>query len=530
MKSKKLREQNFLFASNIDNPKVFFQGYCFVDTDYIFGDKGREKFHQQTGLSIKGGEDGCYVTVQSTGNTYSFSSDFYGYKKLFYYWTPDIWVVSNSIFLICEHLKKSNIFIRANYSQLSTVGIHRSLFFNQIYCTNTIVENIKLLPVGFELDISKFSYMIKKIENKFEIDSYKQGLSSFISVWTARLAGLIKYGIDIQSDLTGGIDSRTVFTVLKKATEMLEEDAKSPVLRSGATNDNKDLTIATMIAENYGFPINKRNLSISNKFSGEESFFSWKSLCLGVYHPIYFPSYGPQPSLVALAGGGAENHRLFYKYEDAEAFIRANAARIEPDWLSNNFEAEMHSEMQRMSSTGSKVDLMTRHYREYRNRMHAGRSPQYVSSFNPLASKILDETAEFAGLERLKAGQVSFDIMASLLPSIFDIPFDSPSKALNELRRSNLTIIREWEVKNIGRVFINTIIDDSIPDKTANAFELLNDDFQSALDRPFVKNFFGKEFIVETNSLMIEAKNNRRFSHAIDGQAISAVIAAAMFD
>ncbi len=530
MNSNKLRDQHFLFASNIENPKVFFQGYCFVETDYIFGDGGREQFYRQTGLKIEGGEDGCYVTVQTLDDTYLFSSDFYGYKKLFYYWTPKVWIVSNSIFLICEHLKKSNIFLKANYSQLSTVGIHRSLFFNQIYCVNTIVEGVKLLPVGFSLNISKSGYTINKIENNTKFKSYRDGLSSFISTWTARLAGLINNGIDIQSDLTGGLDSRTVFTVLKTATELITDSKRLPVLRSGATEDNKDLKIATVIAEAYGFPINEKSSLITNRFSGEESFLSWKSLCLGVYHPIYFPSYGPQPSVVALAGGGAENHRLFYKYSDTEAFIGANAVKIEPTSFINDFEAEMHTEMQRMSLTGSKVDLMTRHYREYRNRMHAGRSPQYVSSFNPLASKILDDVAEFAGLERLKAGQVSFDIMASLLPSIFDIPFDSPSKSLNETRRANLTVIKDWEVKSIGRVFIDTPSNDGVSNKTANVFELLNEDFQKSLDKPFVKNFFGQEFIKQTNDTMLEAKDNRKFSHAIDGQGIAAVIAGGMFD
>lgn len=530
MNLNKLKDQHFLFASNIENPKVFFQGYCFVETDYIFGDGGREKFYNHTGSRIKGGEDGCYITVESSDNIYSFSSDFYGYKKLFYYWTPEIWVVSNSIFLICEHLKKSNVFLKANYSQLSTVGIHRSLFFNQVYCVDTIVEGIKLLPVGFKLNISKSKYMIEKLENNTKFKSYRDGLSLFISIWTSRLAGLINNGIDIQSDLTGGLDSRTVFTVLKTATELVKDSVQIPVLRSGATEDNKDLEIATIIAGTYGFPINEKSLSITNRFSGEESFFSWKSLCLGVYHPIYFPSYGPQHSLVALAGGGAENHRLFYKYNDTEAFIKANAAKIQPTWFINNFEAEMHTEIRRMSLTGSKVDLMTRHYREYRNRMHAGRSPQYVSSFNPLASKILDATAEFAGLERLKAGQVSFDIMASLLPSIFDIPFDSPSKALNETRINNLTIIKDWEVKGVGKVFIDTPINNSISQKTASAFEFLNDDFQNSLDKPFVKSFFTKEFINQANNIMIEARDKRRFPHAIDGQSIAAVIAASMFD
>ncbi len=102
-----------------------------------------------------------------------------------------------------------------------------------------------------------------------------------------------------------------------------------------------------------------------------------------------------------------------------------------------------------MTLIGSKVDPMVLHFREYRDRMHGGRNPQYMTLFNPLGSKILDEVSEVSGSRRFKVGQVNYDIMSNLLPEILEIPFDSDLKALTEEKTAHwLTdggIEDEWD-------------------------------------------------------------------------------------
>lgn len=515
----------------MDNPDKFFQGYCFVGSDYIFGENGFEKFYNEKGIKINGGEDGCYIIMESKNNSFSFSSDFSGNKKIFYYWNPGFWIVSNSIFLIVEHLKNNNVTLIANYSQLAAIGVPTGSFYNQLYSVNTFIEGIKLLPTGNFLKISNSSYSIEKLNRTIAFNGYEEGLSIFIRTWIARLVGLLDNGFNVQSDLTGGADSRTVFAMLKYAVEKAKVGNNLPSFRSGSTENNTiDLKIANIIGQFYDLPINEGEFPILKRFTGEESYTSWKALCLGVYHPVYFPTFGPQSDIVSLGGAGAENHRPFYKDQNVESFIKSNASRVSPKWLSYNIIAELETEFKRMGNTNSEVDPMILHYRQYRNRMHSGRTPQYKSFFNPLGSKLLEDVSEIAGADRLKVGQINYDLMSTLLPSILEIPFDSPSKALNEVRKKNLTTLTDWGEMEIGKSYVDERVENNPRERTDSALELLNADFQASKMNPFVKEFFGKDFIEKANDTMSNAIEHRKFPHAIDAQGIVAIIAGGLFE
>lgn len=522
--------QVFLCASNLDNPKKMFQGYCFVGSDYIFGEEGRSKFEEEYEVSIEGGEDGCYVVSSFQDDVYSFSCDYSGNKKIFYYWDNGFWVVSNSIFLIVEHLKKSGIFIKPNFSQLATISVDKGNAFNQIYSENTFVDNIKLLPVGYTLEVSTSNIRFVFVKPDIIISSYEEGLKLFISTWISRLAGLIESGVEIQSDLTGGADSRTVFALLTKAVEVAGASEK-PKIRSGSTPDNDlDLRIATAITEKYDFLINDRLKTKIQRYSAMESYHSWKTLCLGVYHPVYFPNNGPNSNIVRLGGAGAENHRKFYKFDDPESFISYYKDKVIPTFLSYNVASDLKKEFKRINNLGLKVDPLVVHYRQYRNRMHSGRSPQYSALFNPLGCRVLDKVSELAGDIRIENGQLNYDLMASLLPSILDIPFDSKSKELNEIRQDNLTIVDGWGGVLPGKVFLSDLPPAKFEKYSKSTLDLLNEDFQFAKKTEFVNEYFSSDFIKRSEQIMEDALNNNRFPHATSAQGIVAIIAAGLFD
>lgn len=524
-----LEDQTFIFSSNLENPKSFFQGYCFIGNDYVFGEKGAKQYEEEVGKSIKGGEDGCYVTAERKEKNYLFSTDFSGNKKIFYYWAPNLWIVSNSISLIAEHLKKHNINLTVNYSQLAAIGIEKGAFFNQLYSTNTFIEGVRLLPTRTSLKISKHGYSLERKKIELEHNNYEDSLSIFVNTWISRLSGLLKNGLDIHSDLTGGADSRTVFTLLNKSNKLCKEKVNPPSLRTKiTTGESKDFVIAHEIAQAYNFNINNKISSTINRFSGEESFYSWKHLCLGVYHPIYFPNYGPQPNIVSLGGAGAENHRPFYIDDSIESLIKKNASKIIPNWLSFNFKSEMNSELERIGKNRSKIDPLMLHYREYRNRMHSGRTPQYTALFHPLGSKLLEDVSEVAGDSRIKNGQINYDIMANLLPSILDIPFDHESKDFNDGRKKSITNFTLRESNEPGKFYGNTRIVKKELEKSASAFDLLYADFQESKKKPFAKDFFGKDFINKSELIIESAIENKKFSHAIEGQKIAAIIASGL--
>jgi len=527
----KLTDQHFIFSSELDNPNEFFQGYCFHEADYIYGKEGYNKYKRETSIQIEGGEDGCYVLSRKVNDEFHFFSDYYGYKKIFYYWEKGFWVVSNSIYLIAEHLKENGIGLEVEYSQLACIGRKRKGFFlDQLFSLKTIIKNVKLLPIGNKLIISSASFEVVELKDNIVFESYEQGLSYFLGMWVARIAGLLINDIHVKSDLTGGLDSRAVFAIVKKATEVAKTK-NLPAFSTGSTPSNRiDLDIATEITEFYGLPLNKLKPPAINDFSGLDSYSSWKILCLGVYHPFAFANCGPQHDIVFLSGGGAENHRPLYSFNDKDSFIKTYSKDINPTWLSYNFIKDFKEEFKRISQNKSNMKPMVHHYREYRNRIHAGRNPQYRTTFNPLGSKILDSLSEIAGSERIANGQVNYDIMATLLPSILDIRFDNPSKALNEVKEKYLTKLGSWHEYEAGKTYADTDAEVLPIVKTDSRLHFLKEDFNIAKEKPFVKDFFGTDFIEQAELAMQNAIKNKGFPHSVEARGIAAILTGALFE
>jgi len=99
-------------------------------------------------------------------------------------------------------------------------------------------------------------YTIKKFKDKVNIKTYDDALSSFISTWVLRLVVLLENGIAIKSHLTGGADSRTVFTILKKAIDISERIDTPPIYFSSTSDKSTPQALPTsrITALAFNFP------------------------------------------------------------------------------------------------------------------------------------------------------------------------------------------------------------------------------------------------------------------------------------
>ena len=364
-------------------------------------------------------------------------------------------------------------------------------------------------------------------------ESYELGLTNFINIWISRFITLLRNNVNIRADLTGGADSRTIFALLKNAAKYTANSTGTLGFRTGHTPTNTtDLEIATMVGLAYGYKVNSEKFPITNLYTPQDSIGIWKVLCLGVYHPIYIPTFGAQSDVVSIGGASAGNSRVHYKEDSPEALFNKHLSDLSPKWLSYNALADCINEFNDINESKSDVDPLIVHYRRYRNRMHAGRTPQYSTMFNPFASKFLEDVAEKAGASRLSNAQINYDLMSALLPSVLDIPFDLPSKEFNEIRRKNITKIEVLDSFDVGSIYIEDNVFYRKNDANENCiYEILNKEFQSAKRQPFVSEFFDKSFIDNANDTMLNAVKNKRFNpHPVDAQRISAIIAGSLFD
>lgn len=532
----------FLFSDTTNNPLTFFQGYCFYKNDYIWGEDGGQAYYKENGVTIPAGEDGCYVSVIKEDESFVFKCDHHGYKKIFYFWNDGCWVVSNSLFLLTSHLKRRNITVIPNYSQLSAMSLD-GMFFNQLTSFETVIKGVGLLPPGYSLRIGgscppRFDKVNKDHDHT---GSYADKLKLFLDTWVSRMETLLcDPKVTITSDITGGVDSRSVLAMFIKAKKRVGKGNESPFLRCGSiAGDKSDIKVAKKICSKYSLNLNIPNKHKVNYYTSEERVDAWRNLCLGLYHPVYFPQLAPDPTLVHFDGAGGGNHRSVYDknglHNNIESFIENSGQNIQPSWLRYDFKSSLASSFAHISQEkpgSSYRELLIDHYRYFRNRFHAGRAPQYRVLFSPLGSHLLD-SASLKLDERLKgSAQVNYDIIASLDLKLLRMEYDKPFKFPSEIALSNLTIVNVDSMPSPGKVYSGGNILVSNEQSNMNgkdAFSVLDSYLMDALGNGFVHDFWQEKYVEDTQSLSKKAMQNKGIRHAVDAVPIATLIASGMF-
>lgn len=536
----------YLFSSFIDNPAFFFQGYCFVGIDYVYGLDGASAYVKQNGKALGFGEDGCYILAKKQGDDYVFGSDHSGYKKIFYYRDEisGAWVVSNSLNLMVVHLKENSIEVTPNFAQL--VALSRSPTPTQQPTSfNTIVNEIKLLPLNTFLVIGKHTLSVEKHKN-FNISNmnYDELLIDFIETWSSRLATLLNNNnLIIEQALTGGVDSRSVFSLTQLAKRRLNNQITADhFLNCGLTRgDTRDIDVAEKISAHYNYPLNPKRDSYKGrvKLNNLERYNEWKNVCLGTYAPIYFPSLLVSPLHTSIGGGGGENHRPFYadylKSHDYNQLISSVCKGISDPIFKMSINHSMLATFTHLASINEigKDELLNAHYKNFRNRFHIGLFPQYRVTFTPLSSKLLDKLAAAGNMDKIRSSQILYDLM-SLVEGLIDFAFDDIKKSPDKNQMKSLICLNKDFNIELGSCYIdNTIADyaNSTKNQIAGASPLmcLKQDFDLACKSQIAKTLWGEDYIKGAKDMMDVAMEKGKLPYAADGRSISVIIATGLF-
>lgn len=495
-----------------------------MDNDYIFGPEGAKEYRSATGKTILPGQDGCYISIQKNGSMYQVGTDYAGYKKIFYYNQNGIWAISNSIHDLALHLKEEGVELTLNYPQLISLKIKPTIA-TQTSCFKTIFNEIKLLPSFLSL-IIKNNKIEKTNNNKKRNGNYPVALKLFLDTWVSRFETLIRdERINISADLTGGVDSRAVFAILQKAIERSKSGKERVLIRSGTEEHwEKDFLSASKISEHYGIELNQAQPpSKDSTFSTKESYQLWKLLCLGTYLPIYFPGKKPNAFNVHFNGGGGENHRPFYPECSPEEFLSDTIEPVTPYFLFENWKLDFLETTKTLTTHRPDIHPLISHYREFRNRMHGGRAPQYRVVMSPLNSHLLEN---ISGIQKIMSGgQINFDIMENLLPGIMKFEYDSDEKSPTEENFNNLTIIELEKSQSKGKVYIGDKPKEEESERRKNNEILykLNDEYTLSKTN-LVREFLGDSIIKKGDKTMKEAFESGKFLIASNAKDISRVM------
>jgi len=329
----------FLFSSFTGLPDSFFDGYCFCGADYIFGHEGMEAFFNATGKQVPIGEDGCYIIIKRSGDAHDVGVDYTGFKKIFYFHEGRTWCISNSIFDMANHLKQNGVNLSVNQPQLAALKINQAIT-QQISCFQTLFNEIKLLPSFYALRIKKDKLFFRRLPPE-PFREYRNGFEYFLNIWVRRFETLLEdQRINMHLELSGGQDTRAVFSLFKKACDRVGCFKKNKRFRIRSNTDEyhkRDFEAAQKIVDYYGLKLNEKIRGKKNYYLGTDfSYYLWKSLNLGVYMPILFTNTYPHAFNVLINGAGGGRHRPVYPLEKPEIYASRIIRTVYPGFFSKS--------------------------------------------------------------------------------------------------------------------------------------------------------------------------------------------------
>ena len=172
----------FIFSSGLKNPNRLFSGYCFSGRDYIWGHGGAERYEKETGRWPSGSEDGCSASIVMENDGFLVSPDFWGYKKIYFYYSANYWVFSDSLKAILEDLSIHRISLPPNHPVLQSI-LAPIPIFRQAFSFDLIAEGLQLLPSGCELHIGRSGARVTRFGRVTTARNYQDALSVALEMW-----------------------------------------------------------------------------------------------------------------------------------------------------------------------------------------------------------------------------------------------------------------------------------------------------------------------------------------------------------
>jgi len=472
----------FVITSECPTPGESFRGYAFFGNNLIVGQEGYDKF-RLTGGTPESDADGCYLHVtRSEDGSIRLSTDFRGYYPLFYYSDGDNWAVSPSLSALSRCVANKKWKITPREHQIEAFRSNRAMTL-QLTSQRTVFNEVYSLPYDSEIVVSKRLHVRRKTR-KIQTENYAEALRGLVSLWASRLATVIKEGMNIRIDLSGGVDSRTILSLLLASLRTLNYNE---LVSSGRININSqprkkdDYEIATLIADQYGLPLNIKPKDVRAPISGGSSLNWWEYFNVGRYSPHILPVSASGGNTVQFPGVGGEEHRPFY-----EGFYKADQKLLDQergdDWGSfinylkgyrkvfstpERFEEWVSDIVSDLDAPPSPYDsnlpVAIQHYRRHRGRHHSSKNPEAGFLGVIFGSRSFYECTYYASLDDVVNNQVLFDVMFSCDPNLAQMPYDKESKAPNKRNIERATIVPMVEKVSAGKVFRGSITPTSAP-------------------------------------------------------------------
>ena len=255
---------------------------------------------------------GVYIMIRKEKNSIKINQDYYSNFGLFIYENKEknYFALSNSFLLLQEYLVGKKKFTLNRdyadqyvYSILHTYSIHE-----------TLVKEIIRLPSNTFIIINIRERKIKTYYSNIPENTISFGsleslkiIDNWADKWGYILRSLKKKTDNISFDLTGGFDTRMLFSILLNSGIDLKK-LRVHSLVDNFTGHKQDLKIASIISSRYGLKVNKFpfNKTINRTIWNYKDSLSCLFYSKFGFHKSYSLNnqFDNEPSFIFTGGGG----------------------------------------------------------------------------------------------------------------------------------------------------------------------------------------------------------------------------------
>lgn len=324
---------------------------------------------------------GAWVYVERTSDAVTISQDLNGCQGLYLFRDGDYFALSNSFMLLAEHLRKGGYPMTLNRD--CALFMFGSLYSSRS-AAETMVQEIEMLPRKRRVVISLGTGELTVVktgtrEQYIPLDTVEglAALDEWAAKWAAALRALKERTDCININLSGGFDSRTVFTlVLLSGIDLGEVNVQT--YNKDVHTWSEDYEIAKEIAARYGFRLNGREFQNKKRPLPLAEFLEMEFYVRATFHNqlVQYTEYNIDP-VYAFGGTGGEPLRDYWPVSP-EIFISCMAANT----VNMNAGMDVAKALERVMWRGVRLVETEREaplvklspiYRETENRHHFGK-------------------------------------------------------------------------------------------------------------------------------------------------------------
>lgn len=342
------------------------------------------------------------------------------------------WALSNSLLALARQLRFDGF--SPGFHEAATLGFfagNQSLWGGQPLSLNTLVDGVRFIPAGRHLEIEAGDVPRVVLSPRAGDDrDYAEGLMDYVRDVQGRVKALVEHGYHFNLGLSGGIDSRMNFALLRPFL------SPESVRVHSNRNHAEDFEVVRQIQEHFDFPIDGF-ASRNGRNSGRDNVMTWMSGVLGVYLPLRMPMRDRNITNTFNVHGG--NFRAgIYHIQPLEKRAKNLARHFASRDQANLVEREFYGFFESLDVDVRDPIALDHHYINTRARFHYGLNWYRQLDqplFTPHLSRQLFDLYHRLTPEEQEGEKLIFDVLSLTDPELIDFPFDSPQKGFSDAVR-----------------------------------------------------------------------------------------------